>query len=65
VDGVPGDANCIQSLGDIALAKSDPAARAAHVQAAREAWLSVDRADLIQKLDSEFAPMVQPPDMES
>ncbi len=30
--------------------------RAQHIQAAREAWLSIDRADLVQQLDKEFGP---------
>jgi tetratricopeptide (TPR) repeat protein len=32
----------------------DPADRTGHVQAARGAWLSIGRADLIQQLDKEF-----------
>jgi hypothetical protein len=30
--------------------------RVHHIQAAREAWLSVDRADLIKELETEFGP---------
>jgi tetratricopeptide (TPR) repeat protein len=33
-----------------------PEDRARHIQAAREAWLSIDRPDLIQELDTEFGP---------
>ncbi|HMC60238.1 MAG TPA: hypothetical protein VKJ01_13685, partial [Candidatus Solibacter sp.] len=33
-----------------------PKDRAHHIQAAREAWLSVGRPDLIQELDTEFGP---------
>ena len=87
VGAVVGEANCIQSLGDIARANGDAAAakghyetalalyeriaepysigvthyrlaelavgaeRAAEVAAAREAWASIDRPDLVALLD--------------
>jgi hypothetical protein len=84
------EANCLQSLGDIALLRSDvvtgrarleealglytrisepysmgsahrglalissEAERRQHVDAARAAWSSIDRSDLVRQLDAEF-----------
>jgi hypothetical protein len=36
---------------------TDPDARDEHLQAAREAWMKVDRVDLIQQLEEEFNAM--------
>jgi len=38
----------------------DPAVRARHIQAAREAWLSIDRPDLIKQLEDEFGAPAEP-----
>lgn len=58
VGSVRGEANCIRSLGDIALGRlaTDPASRGPHLAAARSAWLSIDRSDLVVDLDREFPP---------
>jgi tetratricopeptide (TPR) repeat protein len=91
VGDVLGEANCMRSLGDIALRRaeheeawgryqealglyqeipaldsvgqthrrlarlsSNPEQRDTHLRAARVAWLSIDRADLVQELVEEF-----------
>jgi tetratricopeptide (TPR) repeat protein len=93
VGDVLGEANCIKNLGDIELALENPAAgrqkfldalelysripepnsigwtqvrlarlagseeeRGRHVAAARAAWQSIDRPDLVQLLEKEFGP---------
>jgi tetratricopeptide (TPR) repeat protein len=38
----------------------DPSDRARHIQAAREAWLSINRSDLIKQLDDEFGAPAEP-----
>jgi|GEM_PF-1039501 len=43
-----------QARRRLARLAEDEAERAAHVQAAREAWESIDRPDLVQELEEEF-----------
>ena len=38
-----------------------PKDRSRHIQSAREAWLQIDRPDLVRQLDVEFGPPPSPP----